>query len=163
MSKNKKIEDLRWVRAFSPDVVPKYLVEQVRDKDYSIEDFYKYQALNCLMQGKEGSQLNPFSHLYVLPNENNIVKGFLWFVIDPLSKDIIINTFSMDKDYWWEGKAVKMLSEHVKEIQKKLKLKKVFWLTRYPKHSERHGFKRSKSILMEYSPDKENKKEIEDG
>jgi len=150
------IEKLRWVRAFSPDLIPKYLIEQVRDKDYSVEDFYKFQSLNCMMQGKEGTTLNPFNHLYVLANEDNMVKGFLWFVIDPLSKDVIINTFSMDKEYWGNGEAVKILSSHVKEIQKKLKLKKVYWLTNYPKHSERHGFKRSRSVLMEYQ-------EVKDG
>ena len=145
-----KIEELRWVRAFSPDLIPQYLIDQVRDRDYSVEDFYKYQNMNCLVQGPEGSTLNPFNHLYVLANPENMVKGFLWFVIDPLSKDVIINTFSMDKEYWGKGEAVKMLSEHVKEIQNKLKLKKVYWLTNYPKHSERHGFRRSKSVLMEY-------------
>jgi len=144
------LDELRWVRAFSPDLIPKYLVEQVRDRDYEVEDFYKYQQLNCLVQGKEGSQLNPFNHLYVLANEDNVVKGFLWFVIDPLSKDVIINTFSMDKSYWMKGGAVRKLADHVKDLQKKLKLKKVYWLTNYPRHSERHGFKRSRSVLMEY-------------
>jgi len=145
-----EIEELRWVRAFSPELIPKYLVEQVRDKSYTVDDFYKYQSINCLMNGKEGTTLNPFNHLYVMANEENMVKGFLWFVIDPLSKEVLINTFSMDKEYWHGGKAVKRLTDHVKEIIHKLKLTKVYWLTNYPKHSERHGFKRSKSVLMEY-------------
>jgi len=53
---------------------------------------------------------------------------------------------------------VKRLSDHVKEIMKKLKVKKSYWLTNYPKHSERHGFKRSRSVLMEYTevPDGKN-------
>ena len=153
---NDKIEDLRWVRAVSPDILPIYLVEQVRDRDYSVEDFFKYQTLNCMMEGKHGLTLNPFNHLYVLANEENLVKGFLWFVIDPLSKDMVINTFSMDKEYWENGKAVKKASEHIKKIMKKLELKKTYWVTNYPKHSERHGFKRSKSVLMEYT-------EVQDG
>jgi len=145
-----KIDELRWVRVFSPVHIPKYLVEQIRDRDYEVEDFYKYQEINCLVQGKDGPTLNPFNHLYVLVDDQNIVKGFLWFIIDPLSKDAVINTFSMDKEYWGQGKAVKRVGDHVKEIVKKLKLKKVYWITNYPKHSERHGFKRSKSVLMEY-------------
>lgn len=153
----KNSDDLRWVRVFSPIHIPKYLVEQVRDRDYTVPDFYKYQELNCLIDGKDGPTLNPFNHLYVLVDEGNIVKGFLWFVVDPLSKDIIINTFSMDKEYWCSGKAVKKLSDHVKEILKKLKLKKVYWITNYPKHSERHGFKRSRSVLMEYQEVKDGK------
>src|SRR5690606_25795097 len=144
------IDELRWVRVFSPVHIPKYLVEQVKHRDFSIEEFYKYQEINCLVHGKEGPTLNPFNHLYVLADENNIVQGFLWFVIDPLTKDGIINTFSVDNKYWCKGQAVKRLANHVKEIIKKLKLKKVYWVTNYPRHSERHGFRQSKSVLMEY-------------
>jgi len=148
--KKDPIEDLRWVRLFNPVHIPKYLVEQVRDKDYTVEDFYKYQEINCTMPGKDGVMLNPFNHLYALVNKDNLVKGFLWCVIDPLSKDMIINTFSVDKEYWGRGRAVRFLAEHAKSLMKKMKIERIFWLTRYPKHSERHGFKRSKSVLMEY-------------
>ena len=153
------IDELKWIRAFSPDVIPKYLVEQIRRRDFSVDDFYKYQNLNCLMQGSEGTILNPFNHLYVLANDKNFVKGFLWFVISPLSKEIIINTFSVDKEYWGGGAAVKKLSDHIKEILKKLQLKKVFWINTYPKHSERYGFHRSRNILMEYNLEEEQEKE----
>jgi len=158
MSKKHELDELRWVRLFSPIHIPRYLVEQVRDRDYEVEEFFKYQEINCLVNGKEGPTLNPFNHLYGLVDPDNIVKGFLWFVIDSLSKEMIINTFSMDKDYWGKGEAVKRLSDHVKEIMKKLKVKKTYWLTNYPKHSERHGFKRSRSVLMEYTevPDGED-------
>lgn len=157
----KKIEDLRWVRVFVPDHVPHYLVEQVRDRDYSVEEFFKYQQLNCMMQGENGVGLNPFNHLYVLPDKENQVKGMLWFTVDALSKDILIQTFSMDKEYWGKGQAVKMLAEHMKEIRNKGKLNKIYWVTNYEKHSMRYGFCRSKSILMEYDPKKEeNKKDI---
>lgn len=131
--------------------IPTYLVEQVRDRNYTVEDFYKYQELNCMIDGENGKMLNPFNHLYVIADSKNIVKGFLWFIIEPLTKVVVINTFSMDKDYWYKGKAVKVAAKHVKELLKKLKLKKSYWLTRYPKHSERHGYKRSKSVLMEYT------------
>lgn len=152
----KNIDDLRWIRVFTSMHVPKYLVEQVRDRDYSVDDFYTHQDANLLMTVHGQPQLNPFHHLYVLVEPGNLVKGFLWFVIDPLTKDIAINTFSMDKEYWGRGKAVEMLANHVKEIRKKAKLKKVYWITNYPKHSERYQFKRSKSVLMEYT-------EVDDG
>lgn len=151
MSKEYELDELRWVRLFSPIHIPKYLVEQVRDRDYSPEDFFRHQEINCLIQGKEGMTLNPFNHLYALVDPDNSVKGFLWFVIDSLSKEMIINVFSVDKTYWGKGDAVKRLADHVKEIMKKLKINKVYWLTNYPKHSERHGFKRSRSVLMEFT------------
>jgi len=152
---NKKIDELRWVRIFTPDHIPKYLIEQVRDRDYSVDEFFRYHQINSMVQTEDGIKLNPFSHLYVLANKNNEVKGMLWFSVDPLSKDILIQTFSVDKEYWYKGEAVKKLAEHIKEIREKAKLNKIYWITNYEKHSMRYGFKRSKSILMEYDPQKE--------
>ena len=43
--------------------IPTYLVEQVRDRNYTVEDFYKYQELNCMIDGENGKMLNPFNHL----------------------------------------------------------------------------------------------------
>jgi len=153
-----KIDDLRWIRVFTPSHIPKYLIEQVRERDYSVEDFYKYHEINCAVKDKDGGmKFNPFSHLYVLATEKNEVKGTLWFCIDPLSKDIVIQTFSMDKEYWNKGIAVKKLADHIKTIRKKGDLNKIYWVTNYPKHSERNGFKRSKAVLMEYSEENEVK------
>jgi len=147
----KNASDLRWVRVFTPTHIPKSLVEQVKDRDYEVEDFYKYQELHCLRQTSEGPTLNPLNHLYVLVDKENLTKGFVWFTIDTLGKDIYIHTFSMDKEYWFSGKAVEKLATFIKDFKKKADLKKVYWITNYPKHSMRHGFKRSKSVLMEYT------------
>ena len=154
----KKIDELRWVRVFTPDHVPHYLVEQIRDRDYSVEEFFKFHQINCMIQSEKGIVLNPFNHLYVLADKENQVKGVLWFSVDPLSKDILIQVFSMDKEYWGKGEAVKKLTEHIKQIRIKANLNKVYWVTNYEKHSMRYGFKRSSSILMEYDPAKEEKK-----
>ena len=146
----KKIDELRFVRAMSPDIVPHYLIEQVRDRNYSVEDFFKYQQINCMSQTADGFKINPFNHLYVLANPENIVKGVLWMVVDALSKDVVIQTYSIDKEYWNKGYAVKKIADHVKDIVMKAKLNKIYWVTNYPRHSERYNFKRSKNILMEY-------------
>ena len=108
MKQHNKIDDLRWVRLFTPIHIPKYLVEQIRDKDYSVEDFYKLQENSCIIMKDDGPSLNPLNHLYVLVDKENIVKGFLWFTIDVLSKSICIHVCSIDKDYWVKGKAVQL-------------------------------------------------------
>lgn len=149
------IDELRWVRAFSPDVIPIYLVEQIKDRDFEVEDFYKFQSLNCQIQSDKGLMLNPFNHLYALANKENKVVGFLWAVIEPLGKDLIVNTYSVDKDYWNGSQCMKKAIDHVKELLKKLQLRKVFWITNYPKHSERYGFKRSRCVMMEYEEKKD--------
>jgi len=149
---NKTMDELRWIRVFTPDHIPHYLIEQIKDRDYSIEDFFKYQKINCL-SAKEGSfSLNPFNHLYVLANDKNEVKGVLWFTVDPLAKDILIQIYSIDRMYWNSGQAVKKLFSHIKDILKKANLNKVFWANAHPKHAKRYGFKESRMILMEYDP-----------
>ena len=150
-----KIDELRWVRVFTADHVSNYLIEQVRDRDYSVDDFYRYQQINLMRQTEEGIKLNPFNHLYVLVDNENIVKGFLWFSIDALTKDIFIQTYSVDKAFWEKGYAVKKLASHMKEILHKGGLNKIFWANKYPKHAERYGFRRSPMILMEYDPSHE--------
>lgn len=152
------MDNLRWVRAFSADVIPRYLVEQIKKKDYSVDDFYKYQDNICLRDTKEGPTLNPFSHLHVLADKNNMTKGFTWFCIDPLTKDIVIQIYSVDKEYWAGGNSVKKLSDHIKDIRKKGNLNKVYWIHSYPRHTIKHGFKISKDVLCEYDWRDEEKK-----
>lgn len=157
MSKKKMVEDLKWVRLFAPISIPKYLIEQIKHRDYTVENFFRHQELNCLIENESGPSLNPFSHLYALVNEENLVKGVLWFVVDELSNNMIINIFSVDNEYWGGGHIMKKVTDHVKQLLKKLKLNKVYWMTRYPKHAERHGFTVSKDVLMEYSEEIDGK------
>lgn len=147
--KEDKFEKLRWLRLISPDVIPKYLVDQVKNREFEIEDFYKFQQMNCLLPSEKGITVNPLNHLYSLVNDENIVMGFLWFTVDPLCKNIFINTYSVDNELWG-GKAVGMAADHVKKIMKEANITKAFWITRYPRHSERHGFKKAREAIMEY-------------
>jgi len=147
----RSMDELRWIRVFTPLHIPKYLIEQIKHKDFTVEDFFQYQEINCLIDTEHGPTLNPFSHLYVLADKENIIKGFLWFTVDPLCKDISIQNYSVNKEYWNNGQAMQKVSEHVKDIRKRANLNKIYWITNYPKHSEKYGFRRSDSVLMEYT------------
>lgn len=147
-------EKFEFVRVFTPQHIPTYLVEQVKDRDYSVEQFYSYQEINCVRSTENGPVLNPLNLLYVIVNKKKVTKGYCWMVIDPLTKDLIINTYSISPEYWNKGKAVKLLQDKVKEIIKDCSLNKVYWITKCPKHSERYGFKQSRHVLMEYLEDK---------
>lgn len=152
-----KMSELRWIRALNSSVIPAYLIENVKKKDYSVDNFMRYQDMICSREEANGIRFNYYSHLYAMVNPENETKGVLWFTIDPLTQDILIQTYSVDPEYWKSGGAVEKLVEWIKEIRSKANLKKVYWVTDYPKHSERHGFKRSKSVLMEYN-DEEGEK-----
>lgn len=157
------IEKLQFIRVFTPQHIPKYLVEQVKERDYGVDEFYEFQEINCLQKSEKGPVLNPLNLLYVITNEEKMVKGFCWMIIDPLTKDLVIQTFSMDKEYWGKGRAVELLTRKVKEILKELSLNKVYWITKHPKHSIKYGFKPSKFVLMEHKGEENGRNEQTSG
>jgi N-acetylglutamate synthase-like GNAT family acetyltransferase len=155
-----KIEDLEWIRIFDPVHIPRYLVEQVRDKDWSVDKFYQYQKIINLQKDGSNVVINPMNLLFVLADKEKVIHGFMWAAVDALSNCLVINTFSVDKKYWGQGNAVSILEKKTKEIANGAKLSKIYWITNYPKHSEKHGFKRSKSVLMEYNMEEEDGQNI---
>lgn len=141
---------LRFVRIFTPVHIPKYLIEQLKNRDYEVDDWYKYMEIVCIQDTPNGPQLNPLTLLYVVVDEGNKVIGMLWCDVGVLSKTLVIQLFSIDNAYWHKGQAAMMVADKVKEIGKECKMKKVVWVTRGPKHSEYYGFKKSKESIMEY-------------
>ena len=156
-SKNPNFEGLKFIRVFTPVHVPKELIEQIREKEYTVDDWYKHQEEICTIVTKDGPRLNPLSMLYVVADEGNKVVGTLWTELNTLENALIIQTFSMDREYWHRGKAVQLLADKAKEIAKSVNVKKIYYITNYPKHSEWYGYKRSKGVLMEYDMDEEEK------
>lgn len=150
------LQHLRWVRVFTPVHIPKYLVEQIKSRDYSVDDFYRHQEHACTYIDANGSKaISPLNHLYVLSSQDYKVVGFLWFVIDDLCQNIVVQNFSIDRKFWSKGNAIELASKHVKEILKNAKLKKVYWVTNRPKVFEKAGFKRAKDAIMEWDPEGE--------
>lgn len=140
--------DLKWMRLITGAVIPEYLVEQIKERSYEVDAFYAYQEQACLTDDAE-SVFNPFNHLYALLAPREQIKGFLWFTIEPMTKDIWIQSFSIDSSLWNKGLAIKLVKDLVLEIRDRAELNKVYWLTRHPKYHEKHGFSRSKTVLME--------------
>jgi len=147
---DKSIENLKWVRIFDPVHIPKEYIDQIKHKEFTSEKFYEFISSISLISNENGLVLNPLNLLFVLVDDNNRTKGVLWMVIDSLANALVINTFSIDKDYWGNGAAVNLLKEKAIETKEKENLSKIYWITRSPKHSEKFGFKRSKQTLMEY-------------
>jgi len=143
-------DSLKFVRIFTPMHIPKYLIEQIKDRNYEVDKWYEYQETICMRQTPEGPIINPLSMLYVIADSDNKVVGMLWCDVEILSKSLVVQIFSMDKDYWYKGKAVKLGADKAKEIARECGFKKIIWLTSYPKHYERYGFKKSRITCMEW-------------
>ena len=147
-------DELQFIRVFTPQHVPKYLIEQVKHRHYDVEEWYAYLEAVCR---KSDGSLNPFCLLYVISDADYKVIGTLWCEIHPLEKSLIIQTYSMDNEYWNAKGAIKFLAKKAKEIAKECKLKAVYWVTRHPKTCEKYGFKRSRDVLMEYEGEEDGK------
>jgi len=144
------IKELRWIRIFDPSLIPRYLIEQIKKRDFTYEKFIEYYKDSCLITTENGLMFNPSCHFYVLADAKNIIKGFVLYGADALEDTLFIHKYSVDKEYWEKGYAMGRLVEHAKDLMKELNVKQILLVTRYPKHSEKHGMKRSKDILMEY-------------
>lgn len=137
------IEDLKFMKLLVPRLIPKHLIEQVKGKPYSPDDFYK-----SIEEDIESD--NPYSIIYVLVNPENDIVGYAWVLINPLEHCLYVNTISIDKQYWGKGEVI---HKFIKFLHKKIEhtdIKQVIWMTTNPKFYEKLGFRRCRDVAMEY-------------
>ncbi len=134
-------EKLEFVRLKIPRLIPHALVEAVKGRTFSVEQFYAYQ---------EQQVDNPGNYLYALVDSSKKIHGYLWAETNALDNTLFINTFSIDKEHWGKGKGIDLAIEFLRELRKKTKSPRVFWLSTNEKFFLKHGFKRAKQSLLEY-------------
>lgn len=144
MSNPKVDSKLEFVRLKIPRIIPKELIENVKGRTFTIEQFYNYQ---------EAQVDNPYNYLYALIDEDKKIQGYLWAEINMLDDSLFVNTFSINKDYWGKGEAIPMVIDFLRDLRKKIKAPRCYWITTNEKFFSKHGFKRSKNVLMEYNLD----------
>lgn len=135
------LENLQFVRLKIPRLIPIELVENVKGRTFSPEQFYKYQEYQIS---------NPNNHLYALIDKANKIQGYMWAEVSRLDECLWVNTFSINKEYWGKGEAIKLAEEFLKPLSQKIKAPKTFWVTTNEKFFIKKGFRRSKNSLMEY-------------
>jgi len=133
---------MRFERCLNPVFIPRHLLEQLPNKEFNPESFYTFMQV---------ALQSPTQLLYLLMNDENVIKGFLWCEINLLEKVMFINILSVDKELWGAGEMVKFASDFLKELFDKLELNKALWITDRPALFENFGFKRSKEVLLEYT------------
>lgn len=140
------INALRFIKLKIPRLIPKELIEGVKGRTFTPEQFYDYQ---------EDNSNNPYNFLFVLVDEDKKIHGYLWAEQSLLDNTLFVNTFSIAKDLWGKGKPIPKVIEFLEELKKICKAPIVFWITTNDKFYVKHGFKRSKNVLMEYNSEKE--------
>jgi hypothetical protein len=140
-----KIEDLQFVRCKVAQAIPRELIEAVKGRTFTPDQFYRYQALNVD---------NPCNFVFVLIDERKLIHGFLWAEQNSLDGSLFVNTFSVKKEHWGKGGAIPFVVEFLRGFSKSIGATRTFWCTTNEKFFTKHNFKRSKTVLMEYNTDK---------
>lgn len=143
-----EIDALEFTKLKIPRLIPLELIENVKGRTFTPEEFYKYQ---------EGQVGNPYNYLYVLIDQDKRIHGYLWAESNVLDRSLFINTFSISKQFWGKGKAIDMAIDFLKKLKKELKAPRVYWCTSNERFFLKHGFKRSKVSFMEYIDQEETK------
>ncbi len=142
-SKDKKFDDLKFVRIIQPEIIrmiPRRLFEQFEDMDEKmIERVYEFGRL---------SVGNPLSILYTLIDDKHVVHGVLWANIDLICGVLWVKLFSVDKEY--QTGSIKGATEFLwKKIQGS-QITRIECQAGRPKTYERAGWKKSKQVHLEY-------------
>lgn len=133
--------DLEFVRCKVPQCIPRELIDAVKHRTFTADEFYAYQLRNL-----DG----PFNHLFALIDHAKKIHGFLWAEQNSLDRSLFVNTFSMGKEHWGKGQAIPHVIEFLRSLSQKVQAPRTYWATTNEKFFTKHGFKRSKWCLMEY-------------
>lgn len=136
------LSDLTFVKLKFPRCIPRQLIENVKGRTFTPDQFYFYQ---------ENQRDNPNNYLYGLVDENKVIHGYLWAEKNYLDDSLFVNTFSITKEYWNKGEAIQKAIEFVADLKEKSQAKRVYWVTTNEKFFAKQGFKKSRQVLMEYS------------
>lgn len=138
------LSKLETVRLKIPRLIPVELIEAVKGRTFTPEQFISYQ---------EKQIDNPNNFLYALIDKEKKIHGYLWAELNILDGTLFVNTFSIAKAYWGKGLAIKKAVEFLAKLKEQTKAPRVYWCSTNPKFFQKHGFKLSKVHLLEYTSD----------
>jgi hypothetical protein len=139
---NIDISKLEFVRLKIPELIPLVLIEAVKGRTFTPEQFIKYQQKQVD---------NPGNYLFALIDPDKKIHGYLWAELNMLDNTLFISTFSISKQYWGKGAGIKKAIEFVEKLKEKTKSPRVQWSTTNEKFFCKHGFRRCRNVLLEYN------------
>lgn len=131
---------LTFIPVDNPHLVPPYLVEQIKGREFEVEKFY--EVMPAMMN-------SPFVIFGVFANQDDDPKGFLLGSVSPMDEWLHVQMFSIDKEYQGKG-AIKEALGILKKVVVNNGLKGIYMATTRPKAFAKLGFTESNQTRMRY-------------
>ena len=80
---------LRFIRLQVPRLIPVELIDGVKGRTFTPEQFYIYQ---------EQQIDNPYNFLYAVVDDDSKIQGYLWAEVNALDGSLFVNTFSISQE-----------------------------------------------------------------
>lgn len=139
---------MKFVRVTTGDLIPKILVEDNKDRDYTVEEFYNLVIPSLVCPNGKANDLEQIS--VIVDDLENVIIGYVWFSINILEKEIFLNTISVCKERRDGGAVLNWAFSSLKESFLKSNLKFVRTCSRTQAWHKKNGFVESKNVLLEY-------------
>ena len=142
-----EFKDLTFVRLLAPSLIPRNLLGKVPCARWDVEDFIRYA---------DDMARAWTTRFYAMMSPNNEIKGFIWFTYNPLTQEIMVDTYAVDDEYTKPpGAATEGTLEFLrgwisrkKEAGVAIK-DKILWATTKPEGFEALGAERTGHVVME--------------
>ncbi len=149
----KELKFVRLTRAENARLIPKYLIEQTKGRDFTTKQFFR--MVPFIIE-------SPENIMGVFVNEDNIAKGFMWAMINVLTEQLYLGLITIDKEYQNNNgesleyvlKTLRAVPEMAKKFitDNNIKLKDtIIQATTRPKVYEKRGWHKAEATIMEIS------------
>lgn len=130
---------LKFIRVFSFDLIPQYLFDQIKGRQWSVSKFLENAPL---FAG------DPANLIFVLADKEHIIQGFFWGTVNVFTRNLDGHILSVNRKYWNRG-ITKITLDFLRNLRSALKLHKITFRTTRPRAFARYGAKPSKAVVME--------------
>ncbi len=131
-------EPLKIVRVIDILLIPKYLVEQVKDVYWSPDELYGIWPT---------IEDHPGNLLYAMVDKDHQIKGFIWGSVVLIGRFLFVNVVSLDREYQNRGVGRNVIMPFLHELKDKLGLSRVIAATSRPKAMADYGWRTSKHLM----------------
>ena len=135
-------------RVTDANLIPRVLVEDNKDRNYSVEKFY--EMMSSLLVTPEGL-VNCAEYLnLILDEKDKKIIGYVWFTLNFLEEEIYINTISVLKEYRKSGQILDEVFHELRKVFLSTQFKVVRTCSTRIEWHKKNGFVPSKNVLLEY-------------